>query len=337
MRGKTPRPKPTQNRKLEPLRQRCVECGHRLWQDEKKHRTVDTLKGVLGLEVHVKVCPNRSCDRYNRPYHPEEEGALVLPHYSYGLDVLALIGALRYRAHQSVPQIHAQVRARGVSIGERNITYLLERYDELIALSVDPAKRRERLVAQGRAIIAIDGLQPDVGHEVLWVIREVLSREVLLAKPLLSSAVKDLVALLQQATAGLGVPVVGVVSDGQESIRSAVRKVFVDVPHQLCHFHYLRHAALPLYEADRHAKKELKKCLRGIRPLERAVEGREDEEAKVIQGYCAAVRGALTDDGRPPLVASGLKLHERLTIIQRSLEGAAKKGGYPSPWSRLEG
>lgn len=120
--------------------------------------------------MHVKVCPNRSCGRYNRPYHPEE-GALVLPHYSYGLDVLALIGALRYREHQSVPPIHAQVRARGVSIGERNITYLLERYEELIALSVDPAKRRERLAAQGRAIIAIDGLQPDVGHEVLWVIR----------------------------------------------------------------------------------------------------------------------------------------------------------------------
>jgi hypothetical protein len=25
------------------------------------------------------------------------------------------------------------------------------------------------------------------------------------------------------------------------------------VPHQLCHFHYLREAAQPIYEADRHA------------------------------------------------------------------------------------
>ena len=101
---------------------------------------------------------------------------------------------------------------------------------------------------------------------MLWVIREVLSREVLLARPLRSSTVKDLAELLQQATAGLGVPVVGVGSRGQESIRSAVTKVFVDVPHQRCHFHYRRPAALPLYEADRHAKKELKQCLRGIRP-----------------------------------------------------------------------
>jgi hypothetical protein len=42
-----------------------------------------------------------------------------------------------------------------------------------------------------------------------------------------------------------------------------VQTVLPDVPHQLCHFHYLREAAKPVYEADRHAKKELKKHLRG--------------------------------------------------------------------------
>src|SRR5213596_1853220 len=63
-------------------------------------------------------------------------------------------------------------------------------------------------------------------------------------------------------------------------------------------------------EADRHAKKELKKHVRGVRPLERALEGRDDAEAAAIRGYCLAVRGALTDDGQPPLSAAGLKLHD---------------------------
>jgi transposase-like protein len=49
-----------------------------------------------------------------------------------------------------------------------------------------------------------------------------------------------------------------VISDGQHPIRQAVARVFPGVPHQLCQFHYLREAALPIYEADRHAKKELK-------------------------------------------------------------------------------
>jgi hypothetical protein len=38
-----------------------------------------------------------------------------------------------------------------------------------------------------------------------------------------------------------------------------------------------------------------------------------------VQGYCAAVRSALTDDGRPPLEAAGLRLHDRLEAIEASL------------------
>ena len=49
--------------------------------------------------------------------------------------------------------------------------------------------------------------------------------------------------------------------------------------------------------------------------------------AEVVQGYCAAVRSALTDDGRPPLDAKGLLLEERLTAVAASLGRAAEKGG----------
>ena len=54
----------------------------------------------------------------------------------------------------------------------------------------------------------------------------------------------------------LFVPVHGIISDGHHSIRNAVATAFPGIPHQLCHFHYLREAAKPVYEADRHAKKE---------------------------------------------------------------------------------
>ena len=81
----------------------------------------------------------------------------------------------------------------------------------------------------------------------------------------------------------LTVPIVGIISDGQLSIRGAVADVFPDVPHQLCHFHYLREAAKPMYEADRHAKKELKKRVRGVRPIERRLERRSGPEAEVVR------------------------------------------------------
>jgi hypothetical protein len=153
-------------------------------------------------------------------------------------------------------------------ISERSV--LLDRYDELVA-TTDPGHLRARFADQGRVVLAIDGLQPEVGHEVLWVIRDCLSGTVVLARALLSSTAADLTPLLCQAAESVGVPVTGVVSDGQRSIRIAVAKALPGVPHQLCHFHYLREAAHPIFEA--HAKKELKKRIRGIRPIERAVEG----------------------------------------------------------------
>jgi hypothetical protein len=173
---------------------------------------------------------------------PEEEGRIVLPHYEYGLDVLALLGALRYQHHETVIEIHHELVERGVSISQRNVTYLLDCYDELVALRLSEApERRERLQAQGRLIRAIDGLQPDVGHEVLWVVRDgSVCREVLLARSLLSSAERELTPLLREAVVGLSVPVVGAVSDGQHSIRNAVAAAFPGQPHQLCQFHSSR-------------------------------------------------------------------------------------------------
>ncbi len=120
------------------------------------------------------------------------------------------------------------------------------------------------------------------------------------------------------------------VGRGAARAQPAVARVFPDLPHQLCHFHYLREAAMPVFEADRHAKKELKKRVRGIRPLERAVEDRDDPDAKLVRGYAVAVRSALTDAGLPPLDAPGLRLQERLTQIQASLQRMEEKGG-PSP------
>jgi hypothetical protein len=176
-------------------------------------------------------------------------------------------------------------------------------------------------------ILALDGLQPDVGHEVLWVLRDCLSGEVLLARSLLSATAEDLAPLIRSVAEGAGVPIEGVISDGQHSVRRAVARALPGVPHQLCQFHYLREAARPIFEADRHAKKEPKKHVRGVRPIERAVEGREDPEARVVRGYCAAVRSALTDDGRPPLAASGLKLRDRLEAVAASLDRLDRKGG----------
>jgi hypothetical protein len=286
------------------------------------------LGGLVACTLQIRSCPNRACERYRHPYRPEAEGTLVLPHAEFGLDVIAWVGTRRYHDHRSVPEIHRELVAQGVSISQRAVTDLMHRYEELVTLRLTDRERlRTRLARQRYVVLALDGLQPDVGQEVLWVVRDVLSGEFLLARALLSATQADLGGLLGEVKEALPVPVRGVISDGQLSIRNAVKAALPGVPHQLCQFHYLREAAQPIYEADRHAKKELKKQVRGVRPIERALEGRDDPAAQATRAYCLAVRSALTDDGRPPLGAAGLKLHDRLTTITASIATVAEKRG----------
>jgi hypothetical protein len=326
----TPRPTPTVTQTLQALVRHCSCCGNPMWAAYHNYRTLTTLEAVLRLTLQIRRCLNPNCPQMRKPYRPEAEGRLALPKHEFGLDVIAFVGHQRYAQHRSIPEIHHTLGERGVAVAQRTVTNLLERYDELLGLTLqDPERLRRLTEPQGRVILALDGLQPDTGHEVLWVLRDCLSGEVLLAQSLLSASHTDLVVLLRRVKQALRVPIGAVVSDGQRSIRKAVQQAFPQTPHQLCHFHYLREAAKPVYEADRHAKKELKKRVRGVRPIERQLETRADPEATVIRGYCSAVRSALTDDGRPPLEASGLKLHQRLRAIASSLERVEKRGPYP--------
>jgi hypothetical protein len=330
------RPQPTQAKTLNPVTTHCPECGHLLRAAYSNYRTVTTLNAVTRLTLHVRSCPNSDCSRYHRPHRPEAESLVALPHHEFGLDVLALIGRLRHAEHRSVPEIHQELMRRGVAIALRSVSNLLDRYDELRALATADRERLHSLLhKQRRVVLAIDGLRPDVGHEVLWVLRDCLSGEVLLARSLLSATIEELKTLLTEVRQALPVPITATISDGQDSIRKAIPQALPGVPNQLCHFHYLREAALPIYAADRHAKKELKKHVRGVRTLERKAEKESGAEAAIMLDYCAAVRSAVTDDGRPPLDAGGLKLQERLTRIAASVDRAAKAGRLPKGLEKL--
>ena len=333
MARRTKRPPITRTLSLLPERRHCSACGGRLWHLYQTQRTVTTLEDVTRLILTVLRCPNPACSRYHQPVRPEEEGAWALPHGEFGLDVIAHIGALRYREHRSVPEIHAALQDLHVAIAPRTVTYLLERYEELLALRLAEATRlKDSLTQQGHVILALDGLQPFKTQDVLWVLRDTLSGAVLLARSLESARQEDLADLLREVKQALPVPIHAVVSDAQRPIRLAVQQVLPDVPHQLCQFHYLKEAAKPIVEADRHAKTQLKKYTRGVREIERSVVMHDDPEATTIRGYCLAVRSALADDGKPPLQLGGLLMHERLSVIQASLERVEQKGGFQTSW-----
>src|SRR5262245_11400723 len=110
------RPQPTHAQTLSPVTSHCPTCGHRLWTGYTNYRTVTPLTSVPRLTLYVGRCPNPACERYHRPFRPEAEPHFALPQHEFGLDVLALVGRLRHAEHRSVPEIHRELRRRGVAV-----------------------------------------------------------------------------------------------------------------------------------------------------------------------------------------------------------------------------
>jgi hypothetical protein len=307
---------------LYPAQRTCPVCREPLVERYRQARYIVTLSGMLKLIKHVLECQTPQCQPRGLSWRPEGEGALALPHYTFGLDVVARVGELRYRGQQTIEQIAAALDEQGVRISLKEIQLLSEVFLALVetVASNDP-HLLEQLRAQGGILLAADGIQPEKGNATLWLFRDLLSGRVLVARHLLSSGREELRPLIVEVKE-LGVPVLGVISDKQSSICLAVGQELPGVPHQLCHYHYLRDLAQPVCEADRKLKKQLRQRVRGLREVERQVAHKQDDEAQVVGGYCAALREVLRHDGKYPLEPAGLTLYDKLTRIDASLERA---------------
>ena len=145
----------------------------------------------------------------------------------------------------------------------------------LAARQQDPEVLRRALRrGRRRSSSAIDGLQPEKGHETLYVVRELTGKRVWFAEPLLSATadeVRRLIAKAKEWAESLGKPVGLWMSDKQDAFVTGIAAEFPDVPHRYCDNHFLRDLAKPVLEADSHAKVQMRKKVRGLRTIEQAV------------------------------------------------------------------
>src|SRR4051812_15381582 len=154
----------------------------------------------------------------------------------------------------------------------------------LAARQQDAESLRREYQAGAEIILCIDGLQPEKGHETLYVVRELTRKRVWFAEPLLSATENEVRRLIRKAkewTESLGTPVGLWMSDKQEAFVKGIAAEFPDVPHRYCDNHFLRDLARPVTEADSHAKVQMRKKVRGLRAIEHAVLARPKAEAEV--------------------------------------------------------
>lgn len=120
----------------------CLFCGtrlryaHAVW---RKH--LITLSNVVYAVNLGYKCPNPACPRPEMVYRSAVAESLCLKHLSYGMDVLAEVGFLRFRDHCTRAEIHQALRRRNILISERQVQYLYEVY-------LDPAEKVGALTTQ---------------------------------------------------------------------------------------------------------------------------------------------------------------------------------------------
>ena len=346
----------------------CRTCGGTLTICDHRHHRVFTLNGPLHLVCKLAHCPTRACPAHPQTFSPEAETAVAMPWWVLGWDVVCWLGQRRFARHWSVGQIRAELAdTYQIRLSADAIETYIHRYQQMLAARRQAPDQLAAAYADVEAVmLAIDGLQPEKGHETLYVVRELERKRVWFAEPLLSSATTEVQQLLVQArvwTERLGKRVRLWVSDKQDAFVRGIAAEFPGVPHRYCANHFLRDVAKPVLEADSRAKVKMRSTVRGLRVLEREVvsaqrstallEERRDilghvEEPQdtavqgeaattdVVLDYCAAVRGILNDEQGGPLHPPGLRMAEALGEVQASLQRnlAAQKGGLLTTNSR---
>jgi hypothetical protein len=209
--------------------------------------------------------------------------AIAPPRLAVGWDVFAWIGHRRYARHWSVPQICAELSdSHAIDLSEDAVEDYVRQYEVMVAARhVDVDQMRKAYAQTKSVVLAIDGLQPEKGHETLYVVRELTQKRVWFAEPLLSSTNDEVRRVLRRAgqvAAALGIPVSGWMSDKQEAFVQGIAAEFPGVPHRYCDNHFLRDLAKPLLEKDSHAKVQMRRKVRGLRTIEQAVL-REEQDA----------------------------------------------------------
>lgn len=317
----------------------CPHCSGRLVRSHpvwaKPIQCLTQIEHVTSLGYR---CRTPGCPFGHTIYRSARAEARQVKGSGYGLDVVAHIGALRFGQHRTREEIWRHlVNETPVQISERHVQNLLEIYLALLrAREQDLDRRLAATVAEhGGIILSLDGVQPEQGNEQLWVVREVL-RGAVLGAANLQQATAPMLATLLRPIAASGVPVLGVISDAQESIRLAVATVFPGVPHQLCQYHALREAAEPLWEADRQLLVEAKKELRGLRDVEERTRRPENPEptdpvSTVVLDAVLALRQTVRERGTLPFDFAGLRVMDALQALGQTVDRCLAKKG-PRDW-----
>jgi hypothetical protein len=336
----------------------CPSCQKRMCNCDHRHHPIFTLQGPTEIVCKLVHCPDPTCASRPKTFGPLAESAITLPYWLIGWDVFCWIGHRRFTHHWSIKQLQAElIDSYDIPLSHDALGSYIQRYQTMLAARQQDAQiLAHEYRGVDSLILSIDGLQPEKGHETLYVVRELTQKRVWFAEPLLSSSaceVKRLLIKARQWAEQLGLPVQLWVSDKQDAFLSGIAAEFPGVPHRYCSNHFMRDLAKPIQNADSSAKVKMRSKVRGLRSIERDVLQQQaktpepvlelpnpatltaetllpttvpsgtastDSAGQVVLDYCSVVRGILNGEQGGPLHPPGLRMAESLQEVRDSLQ-----------------
>ena len=340
---------------LDVLDRDCPFCGRLMYICDHRYRHFHSLEGPVELVCKLNHCPDVACQGHAKTKSPELEITIALPRMAIGWDVFCWIGHRRFSRHWSVTQMQSELSDQyHIKISDDSIGRYIQSYQVMLAArQEDPKTLRRQYQSVDEIVLCIDGLQPEKGHETLYVVRELTQKRVWFAEALISATAQEVRRLIARAKTwveSMNKKVGLWLSDRQDAFVTGIAAEFAGVPHRYCDNHFLRDVAKPVLEADSHAKVTMRKKVRGLRTIEQAVLKRQGVEAAqdtttadaassagvlvpvvtppsmadvagtVVLDYCAAVRGIVNDDQGGPLHPPGLRMAEALSEVRESIQ-----------------
>jgi hypothetical protein len=284
----------------------CPVCDRYMYVCDHRYHHLWTLQGPTQVVNRLVRCPDASCASRGRTFSPEAELSLSMPRWCIGWDVFCWLGHRRFARHWSVPQLRLELKdTHQIRVSDDAIARYIGLYQRMLAArQQDPARLAEAYKEIEALVLTIDGLQPEKGHETLYVVRELTSKRVWFAEPLLSSAEQEVhrvVVLARQWAERLAKPVRAWMSDKQDAFVKAIATEFPGIPHRYCQNHFMRDLAKPVRDIDSQAKVTMRSKVRGLRAIERRVlEERRQAAASASPPPPAPPQGAATSTAALP-------------------------------------
>jgi hypothetical protein len=315
---------------FEPEVERCPGCGNGLKVLKTKPRELATL--LIGDFVAWET--KQYCPRCDLCFGSELLSRLVPKGGKFGYDVLVYAGRGFFLRCRNAKEIAAELKGKNIRISTSEVTYLARKFVMYLAVAHRKVQRKTRAYLQmhGGYILHLDGTCAGGSAHLISALDGIT--EIVLENmkiPTENSA--QIIPFLQSIKKAYGAPLAAVTDMGK-GIVLAIQTVFTNLPHFLCHFHFLRDLGTDLFGKEndiirnrlrKHGIQEtLRKRLRSLKPLLSATPDLLGELIGVLE-QSRSVHGCPLQD--VPATATYL-------LILWTLAGKASAKGYGFPFDQ---